>query len=723
MSNIIIKLKRPFFLGQIFFIILALLDYLVCQNFGINSLVVFLTVFILFVWPGLTLRKLLKIDFKNFFDNLVLTICAGFLLAMVISSLGIILGLTVQSLVVLYLIIVILVIFTGIIREFLINEPETFNFKEFLSKQDSLTWLLFLVTIGLLIMVSITGALFRGGDPSYHLSILRKVYEGLPLTPLNLGFTKSETIHIAYGLPVWHVFMGVLTRFLQTDIFTLFGRLAVPLAAGMVLIWWRLLRAILPTRFLANIATLLLIVFYFLSVFTPLGLPDALNQYILLPLALFLALKFIFAAKMNWKLLGFLTLFLIIMAAIHLTQYFYFLIILVFFLVCWFFSQWGRKEAGEISRRIIYALISVLVLFLPLAAILELKAKMISEILKSNLNEPVQALRYGNFAKFQIMVKYSYLLAPFLLLLTKKTKIFWFSISLFLILPLLYWPPVASFLKAYLGYIFMNRLYGNVSWHFLIIGLLAGAVVLGLDMLIHYLPKLFQWVLAGILILLNIGAIILQLNFQTFSKLYSNIFSKNMGLWFVAYFWWLLAGIIIAVLIIFLIEYKWQKYPNFISSEPINKTMTALLVFFLVFFFFSPKLYIVTDAFNPVKRAEKVFKSESIVEMAGGQETIDFIKTNIPAKSVFATNGRDVYLSMLLDQFLGAYPHSAGETKSKKLFEANTSIEDKIKFVKATKLQYLLVINAKASTVFDAFPQYFTKIYDHGNKIYQIHGI
>jgi len=716
-------LKKPFFLWQLSFLILSLIDYLICINSGINSLVVFLTVFILLAWPGLALRHFLKLDFKNFFDNLVLILATGLILALTTSFFGIIIGLNIQSLTLVYSIVVVLIILAGIIYQIVKPSDEKVDFKGFWMNQDLLTWLVFAVTIGLLIVASITGGLFRGGDPSYHLSILRKVYEGLSLTPLNLGFTKSSSIHIAYGAPVWHVFMGILTKFLQTDIFTLYGRLVVPLTAGMVLIWWRLLRQILPSRFLANVSTLLLIVFYFLSLFTPLGLPDALNQYVLLPLALFLALKFVFNLRTDWRLLGLLTLFLIMMAAIHLTQYFYFLIIMAFFLAFWVFSQWGKNDSKQISWRIFYAIISVLVLFLPLAALLELKAKMISEILKANLAEPYQTLRYGNFNHFQIMVKFSYLLAPFLLLLVKPKKIFWFSVSLFTIIPILYWSPIAHFLQSSLGYIFVNRLYGNVSWHFLIIGLLVGAIVLGTDMLIKKLPGFVRILVALILVGLNIWAIYLQLKFSTFANLYRQVFSKEVGIWLTQNLWWLLIGIAILVIIGLLIEIKGKKIPEFINHEPANKIVAGLLTFFIVFWFFSPKLYIATDTFDPIKRAEKVFKPESIVEMAGGKETIDYIKNNIPAKSVFATNGRDVYLTMLLDQFMAAYPHSAGETKSKKLFEANTSIEDKIKFIKSTKLQYLLVINAKPQTVFDSFPQYFTKIYDHGNKIYQISGI
>lgn len=70
----------------------------------------------------------------------------------------------------------------------------------------------------------------------------------------------------------------------------------------------------------------------------------------------------------------------------------------------------------------------------------------------------------------------------------------------------------------------------------------------------------------------------------------------------------------------------------------------------------------------------------------------------------------------MVDVYLGAYTYDSDPTKKYHNLYENVPIKEKLASVVDGKIEYILYLFKSGQTVspFDAYPQYFTKIYDNG---------
>jgi len=677
----------------------------------------------LMLCSGFALARLANLGYEqDRLGNLILWLTLGMLLALTVSLLGILTNLTIFILIKIYFALITLVGLTALITEFYFKKSQPIfklDRRTVLNGQNLLYLLAIACLIVIVIAMGLNGALFRGGDPSYHLAIMRKAFEGGALSAGNLGFVKGS-IHIAYGFPVWHVFLALFARLFQVDTFALYGQIVLPLTVIMILVWTWLMRQILgPT--LGVIGIVILMVFNFYYPFTVLVLPDALSQYLLLPLVLVLALKYVSDPAIPVKMLAVLAWLLVMMAAIHVSQYVYFLLIMLVYgliVLTFFFEQ---KDWLTTLKRIGQTILTHLAVILPVALFLELKNKALSETIKGFMADPaMRILRYAKISKLSMLSKLAYLAAP-LVFFFRQNRAILFLAAIFLMVPIFYLPGLSSAIMRVLGYIFLNRLYANVNWYFVIWALAIGFLLIIFDRLIRKIPLWARIVLNLGLAALLVWMVRLELSTGQVLKTYQAIFSTNFGQWLNTHYWWVLSGWLLLLVVILIIARLRPKINDFFRfEEPRHWSSLVLLLMIISFFLVSPRIKTIKEAFNPQEIAKKQFSYEATANLAGGVETINFIRTQLPAKSVFLSNGRDVYLAMLADQAAAAYPHSADEKLYDSVFGKKISSENKLKILTKGKIDYILLSPAQENTWFDQNPQYFTKIFNQKAAIYQI---
>lgn len=701
--------------------------FILSRYLGFSPWILLVVFTFLMLLPGFGLARIFKIDFGN--DNLgkfLLWIVLGFIYALSASLLAILLGLTLAAIIKIYLIGQILILIVSLFLDYRRPqkiEPTKFAWKMIFAGENLLSLLILAVTGVILYIISLNGSLFRGGDPSFHLTVIRKAFEGAALTASNLSFVKGQ-VHIAYGYPIWHILLAILARVLNADMFAVYRVITVPLSGLMILVWTWMLRQIFPTKHLAALGVLMLVVFNFYYAFTVIVLPDAFGQYVLLPMTFALALKYIFSEgswRANYKLLIVTVLMVLLMGAIHITQYFYFLILMIMFGLVYAAFSWREKGWLEIVKKIAATVWANLLIFVPAAIFLQLTGRGIWEMLKSFVNiSTLRALRYGAFKNFFILAKLVYPIVPLLLIFRRDRRIL-FLLTIFLAVPLLYLPGVREVLIRGLGYIFLNRLYANVNWFFVIFAFVFGFILLLLDRLISKLHLAIRLVIDLILAGFLIWLARLAWTTDQISNLYGQIFSANLGRWLNAHYLYLAAGAIIIVVLIAILAARSKKINEFfVLHEPKDYLSQVLLIMILSLFLFSPRFVAFKAAFDPLKIKDKQFSYEATANLAGGVETINFVRSQVPAKSVILANSKELYLEMLTDQQATAYPHTADERYYDQVFGKKLTIPEKLKILAKGKVDYILLVPAQNETWFDQNPQYFTKIFSASAAIYKV---
>lgn len=745
--------KKTLFFAYIFFVVYGLAVYFFSRYFALTPWFLMLSfVFVIFL-PGFSLARIFKIEFKN--DDLgqvLLWLTLGLTFNFFLCFLAMALKLTLPQLIYLYLTLMVVLPVLGAVLDFFrpvpeLAQKEKFSFKKILKKifnRNNWIYLALFVFLALiLITIDEQGTNFKG-DPYFHLVIMRKIAEGFSLSPENLNFIKTAQIHPAYGFPVWHTFMTMLGTLINSNIFTVFAEITLSLSLMVIAVWYWLMGRLFPNKVIQVLALMLFVVFtyryqdgYF---FTRLPVPDTLCQLLILPLIFAMALKYIFDRTVSYKVLLTFSLLSLLMAAIHFTQYVYFQITMVVFALGYSLIKFKDPEFKETLKRILWAICTSLLIVLPFLVLLELHGHVVSNTIKQfwSVDPNKMKLGYRPFKGVEILAKYAYIATPLVFLFVKKYRQLVFVFTLFLVMPLAYSQTI-GFIKYYLiklvGFICMNRLYSNVTWDYVVWALFLGFGLILLDRLVGFSkrywtnwPTLINLLLAGLL-----GALIaLEIKFATISNFYKKtIISQPVIDWLNKYYYWVILGLIIITLGILI----WQRYSKKVTDffdlgEPKHQLTAAIMVLIFTFFFFSPNL---KSALNLIKLefTEKYFfitAKDHItavldVNSIGGQEPIDFIRQNVPNKSVFLTDSASIkILPMLVDQYMAAYPRTKEEKEYRRLFQSGLSLEDELKYLSSSGINYVFMTLANSSTqaAFDKYPQYFSKVYSDKAIIYKV---
>lgn len=729
-----------------FWLIWAGSVWVINHFFALAPWTIFLTFFLLILLPGFCLARIFKFRFEeDYLGQIILFLTLGFTAICLLIFGTMFFGLTIFGLLNVFIIFMGFLFLLSFIFDFFIwketFKPIKISFRDIFQVKNLNFFLVFSLILFVLLIVTTKGSLFRGGDPNFHLSILRKVSEGSALTPENLGFTKSKLIHIAYGFPVWHIFLGLLIKISRTDIFNLWGEIVLPLTTTVFLVWYWLFQRIFSNRNLVILAFLLFILFSFTwdtgYLFTTLPIPHTLSQLILLPLAIGLTLKYIFDKNLNYKFLFCLSIFLILTAIIHLTQYFYYTIIMVFFVLVFALLRFGDYDFKEIFKKTLLTIFANMIIILPFIIFLEVKSHVISAIWKSLIKADFSPpLRYRSFISFNYFAKYAYLTMPLILLFIKKNRQLIFLFTLFLITPIAYSETIGfirTWLLRFLRHVFMNRLYGTVTWHFAVWALILGFLMILIDRFISRMAKISKYsrYLINFTFLFSAGYLVWAQTESSFlTGLYAKVFSKDMDKWLNEHYLWILLFVIILVTVLLFWQKRQPKIVEFFRLEEIkNPLPNFFLSFMLIIFFLGPN-YKSIDEILKQKKISNIFFQPAQYELvtlatnySGGQETVAFIKDNLPVKSVILVpESVSRYMPLLLDQFMVAYARSLASQEYSKIYRPDISPEEKLSLLAHSQSNYVMLTKpGQGKTFFDSFPEYFQMIFQNNKAfIYQV---
>ncbi len=724
-------LYLPFILG----IILAILI-----NQFVSSFQIAVTFLVLVFVPGFALSRLFKINFqKDFLGQVILWFVLGLIYNLLFCLLSLIFHLNITQLVVLNLILSGLIFLTALILDLRSSSEVQINLKQFLKLENLVFVFLLFLIIFVLSVVDQLGTNFTG-DPMFHLAAIRKVIEGQPLTIENLNHVKNQ-YHVAYGLPIWHVFLGLLTKITNTNIFVLFREITTVLTLLVFLVWYWFFLKVLPTRSLAILGLFLFILFHFYDngyLYTRLPVPDTLNMLILMPLSFGLAIKYIFDKFSNYKYLVVLSILLALMGLIHWTQYFYYLSAMGLFAIFYLVFKFKDKDFIAIFKRILLAIFANMIVIIPLLIVLQLKQSAVtgnfqefSTITKVSTNDRLH--------KFDPYFKLSYILLPLIAIFFRKYRRLIFLLAVFLIGPLIFnIPGLYPIVRSYLSHVFVNRFYTNLGqWPYIIWALLIGFILVLIDRLLSRInPSLryLRFLIDGLLGIFLIWMFWVQFNTQQVQNWYYSIFDFSTPTfnWLNTNFYWLIPVITFIALVLFVAQKYYRPSIEFFTFKDYKNSSTMLILTLIIVFFLG-----IPSFSHLTFYAKKEFQNWHFFREAtdptpdfinpdkfGGMETIDFIKKNIPPKSVFDTNTFASYtLPTLVDVHMASYNLGSEPTKKyKDIYDRTVPIEKKLTMLKEADIDYLIYQYkpSESQSPYDPYPQYFIKIYDSTAAIYQV---
>lgn len=677
------------------------------------------SVFLFVLLPGFALTRLTKIKTSTeLFDQMMIWLTVGWVFIFSCSLIGILGGLTIFGLIKLYYILSVLLFFIALIVDLFSKSGEMIEikFKDVLSTKVLVFLLLVVVSIGTATIVGTFGADFRG-DPLFHISILRKVFNGQPLWPSNLSYVKDVPLHIAYGFPIWHVSLGLIARIFNLSIFATWQQIVFPLTLMTIMVWYWLARNALPGRIAAILALFFFLILRFFQYragyfFMRLPVPDTLGQLFLLPLAVALALRYIFDKKQNYKLLLLTVILSIFMAAIHLTQYFYYLLIVLFLAVVYLSVKIKDKNFVSTAKKIGFFFLANVLAVAPLAIALEIKGGLISKIAKAYWDNP--HIYVNSFKLFPILI------ALFLLFFIRQYAKVSFLVSLALMLSVLFMGSVQTLLLRMFGPIFLSRLGENIRWNFLFWGLAVTFLIILLDRLISFVSrksKIWGILFQSIFFITVIGLIFSQFKWQILSQFYSQ-FLMVTALGFVTTH---ITLILVIVAVISLGVVYLQKYPKvqaaFSLESPKNHFSVFLAIVLAVFIVFAPNIDTFKQMKIPWKKLSKPIPSAESVSInpyfiKGG--LVNFMTENIPPKSVILFQTAYFYqMAAMVDSYMVSYPNVSVLANYQLVYDPDIPINQKVQILRDTKTEYIVAI--KSSSVvgesLDRYPKIFKKIY------------
>lgn len=721
---------------------LIFVDCLLIYLLPISPFVIFLSLLLIIFLPGFSLGRIFKINFSNFLDNLILSFTLGLVANLTLCLAAIFLGLRISSLTVLILIVFSLLFLIALIFDWRQPKEKSSFGKNFFSSKNIWQWqnLIYVFLLVLILMVLTTvdqlGTNFTG-DPLNHLAVMRKAIENQPLTIGNLSWVKND-YHIAYGLPIWHVFLTVLTKFTHTNIFILYREIPTVLTLLVFLTWFWFLKKLLPNFYLVAFGLILAILYYFdrnAYLYTRLAVPDTLNNLMLLPLCFGLAIQYIFDRQANYKNLIILSLILALMGLIHWTQYFYYLLGIGLFLVIFIIFEFKKEDFRKTCQKIILAIFASMIFVIPLLLYLQISGGVISKSLNV-LSSVTKVSGSHHFNEFAPYLQLAYLFLPLIVLFVRKYRRFLLILAVFLVGPIVYNVPFFyNLLRHYLSHVFVNRLFSNLGgWPFIIWAIIFGFVLALIDLMLIKLKKISKIILYLINFILVVffgWMIYSQEKYATIKVFYNKIFSDDTQLWLSTHYYWLFALIIFAVLIIYILQRNHQKLTDIFQLPNFQNQSSILLITFIIIFFLA-----MPDQGNLRAYSQRELTSHRFLvtitdptlqivhpRKFGGMETIDFIRVFLPPKSVFDTSDANYDLPMLADVYMASLTFDEDPTKKYKDLYADVTIQEKLSLLKEGDIDYILYLYKKGQqqSAFDAYPEYFTRVYDNNQAaIYQV---
>lgn len=692
--------------------------------------------------PGFALSRILRITFQK--DNLgqfVLWFTIGFIYNLLLCLLAITFHFYLSQLIWLNLILSSLLFIAAFVLDIKNPIENMSDLKQYLKLEN----LVFVFLAGLIILVlSVVDQLGTNftGDPLYHLAILRRAVEGQALSIEGLSHVKNQ-FHSAYIFPVWHVFLGLLTKLSGTNIFVLYREIPTILTLLVFMVWYWFFLKILPNRNLAILALFLFILFHFYNngyLYTRMPVPDTFNMLLLMPLNFGLALNYIFNKESTYKHLIILSLMLALMGLIHWTQYFYWLFAMGLFAVLYAIFKYRGNDFWLIFKKVLLSIFANMILVLPVLLFIQVKARVVSENMQT-FTTVTKVSTNDRLYKFDPYFKLSYILLPLIAVFFRKYRRLIFILAVFLAGPLVFnVPGLYPIVRRLLSHVFVNRFYTNLGqWPYIIWAILIGFILVLVDRLLsktYSSRRYLRFLIDGFLLMFLVWMFWMQYYTGRVQEWYFSVFdfSTSTFNFLNANLYWLIPVIAGIALIVYILQKYYSSLVEFFTFEEYENHSTMLILTLIIVFFLGVPSFSHLSHYSKKEFQNLHFFREATdpttgfinPDKFGGMAAIDFIKKNIPPKSVFDTNTQASYtLPTLADVHMASYSIDpiAPTKKYKDLYNVSVPIEKKLTMLKESEIDYLVYQYKpdESQSSLDPYPEYFIKIYQSPTAaIYQV---
>lgn len=661
--------------------------------------------------PGYFLKRIIQIEVEDFSKKIIYQIGLGLGFYFLINLFALFLNLTIFQLGYLILILLIILFATALYRDRnVIYQFSLISYLKGKSLADYLWILIILIaaTFSFLAIDAQSDKLI--GDGYFHLAILRKITSGEGLSPYNLWVTKETALNIVYSFPLWHIFVGFISKILSISIFTAFKQILLPLVIFSFFAWYGFAKTLFQNKYIAGVCFLsfLLIMlkdssFYFL---VALASPDSFNRLLLLPVIFIFIIDYLFSdSKKISSNLPIIILLAIFMGLIHFPQFIYLMAILLISLIL--IIIFDRKSQAFL--KLTYLLGLIILLILPYLLIVQ--REMVFDWIRANM-----IIFQGDIYKYQapaqvnIIYRYAVLALPILVLFFKKNRriIFLFSISLSLIL--ISWQIFALrvlFLK-YFGQIFVERAIANLP-AFISFGFLLSLIIFYVNYLITKLPKKIIPII-DILIGLTVLAIVLSGTRLAVSEFLERTIFNSDSILFSQMFWWVFLLVSLGTVAYFIVRGHVE------IKEPSNKLNLAVLIFAIILLLSTPYISGLNKVFaensNGTILTNRSSNIVSDIRIIGGQKMIDFLNS-VPKRSVFITDNPSISQIILLysDNLAAEYPYSVSQfSESASFYNELLSDEERIAVLGKLQVDYILIRHPEDDQFVLAHPEFFKEV-------------
>lgn len=721
--------KSTVFLTYLGWLVAGIL-FFVCQSYKVTPLTLTFIILFFVLLPGFGFSRLTKLRLgQDMLSQIVTWLAFGLVIILFLSCLTLVFGWTIQLLISVISVLSVGLFVAGFILDW---RRKTFYEKDWQWRYlipDFWTVLILLLSILMLTVLSFKGSIMKGGAPLFHIATMLKAVSGGPLTLHNIAY-QPDIVNIAYLFPIWHVFLGICAKLSHLDVFTLWQRAVLPLTAMSYLIWAWLIRRILPTRHIQSLGIILFLILSFIwedgYTFTGIAIPNTFSEQALLPLAVGVTLNYILLPKKegiwkkSWPWVVFMIPFSIVLALVHPQGYVYYLFILGSFLIFWLILSFRDPEFKPILKRIFLAFAGFIIAFLPLVVVWQIFGqKTFSQTLANFYqNSMPQQVRFIRVVSWGLTMKYAFILLPLVLLFLKKYRALVLPLATVTMIPIVSMDLIRPLVLKTVSYLWLRRLPTNVFWYFLIWGLVIGFVFLLLDRFIRRFNKALQIIFSILAALLVVLVFWLQQKFNFTLKANDFIFGSTTNSWANHNYLWIVITLAILAIFGFILMHFRQKIADFFTlEEPKNQLVQIFLVIALGLILVAPSYAALAKA--PISRLEKPIKrnqnQDYIKYYVGGDQVIDYIKSNISPNAVFDCYNCYFYLLPLVDVKMPIFADDADDLYVA-IYNTKLPMKDRIRLIDHAKMQYLLLSDdpkklPRLETDFDQYPQYFTKIF------------
>jgi len=670
--------------------------------------------------PGYFLKRIIQIEVEDFSKKIIYQIGLGLGFYFLINLFALFLNLTIFQLGYLILILLIILFATALYRDRKVLYQ--FSLISYLKGKSLADYLLFLTiliaaTFSFLAIDAQSDKLL--GDGYFHLAILRKITSGEGLSPYNLWVTKETALNIVYSFPLWHIFVGLISKILSISIFTAFKQILLPLVIFSFFAWYGFAKTLFQNKYIAGVCFLsfLLIMlkdssFYFLVV---LASPDSFNRLFLLPMIFIFTIDYLFSdSKKISQNLPIIILLAIFMGLIHFPQFIYLMVILLISLIL--IIIFDRKSQAFLKLTYLLSLITLLIL----PYLLIVQREMVFDWIRANM-----IIFQGDIYKYQapaqvnIIYRYAVLALPILVLFFKKNRriIFLFSISLSLIL--ISWQIFGLrvlFLK-YFGQIFVERAIANLP-AFISFGFLLSLIIFYVNYLITKLPKKIILII-DIFIGLTTALVIVQSGTRlAVSEFLERTIFNSDSILFSQMFWWVFLLVSLGTVAYFIVRGHVEINLSTMLEikEPSNKLNLAVLIFAIILLLSTPYISGLNKVFaensNGTILTNRSSNIVSDIRIIGGQKMIDFLNS-VPKRSVFITDNPSISQLILLysDNLAAEYPYSVSQfSESASFYNELLSDEERIAVLGKLQVDYILIRHPEDDQFVLARPEFFKEV-------------